>query len=694
MRYDIAMYQRAIQIAHGISFWTVVLLVALIPVFFLPASWGGVVAVKSILLYSGVFVAMLAWLVAQFLQGSIVVPNNKTVLLIGVWVTTVVISAFASANSAVSLWGRGFSTDSWIGILALALLVFLVASFAKEQRRLLTLFLALCIGSAMTVFVQVLLFSITTPALAHVVQTGTLVGSWVDFSYLTTLTLVTSLLMYEVLAPKGFFKIFSLVSMVLCTIVLVFLNFVSAWIIVIISALLVFVYNSSVERSLAKLFPRSADAKEYSGFPFVSFGILLIGVFFVLTSASVGARIAQSINLTFTDVRPSFSATTAVMRESLIHDPVLGAGPGRFGPVWDLYHPAGINQTVFWNTTFESGFSTVQTFVVTHGLLPVLLLCTIIVISIVQGFRLFGHKFPDRFSRFIAVTSLIMVIAYAVLMAITSVGLVLMVFGFLYMGLLIGVSQMVGKTSMLSWTYLKDPRKSFVTILLLVVGMILCVVVVYQTGQRFASIVYFNKALTADATDGERYLTRSLSLAPNDVYWRARTALYTGKFIELAQTSSPEKAVLQQYFDTALASAQEAVVWDRSDARNWLTLAQVYQLVAANGNTEALGAAQGAAEEAYKRNPVNPLYLNVKGQLAFLAQDYTLALASYTAARDQAPGQADAWVGMIDTLNALGRKSEALELLDTFARAFPTIEGVEAKKASIQGVAQENVPTE
>ena len=693
MRYDVTMYQRAIRLSLSISFWTIVVLAALVPLFFLPASWGGVVAVKSILLYTGVFVATLAWLVAQFLQGAIMVPNNKTVLLVGVWTTTILISAFASANSAVSLWGRGFSTDSWIMTLVLALLVFLVASFAHEQRRLLTLFLAICVGSALTVLLQVVLFVLPIPALAHIVQTGTVVGTWVDFSYLVTLTLVTALLMYEVLAPKGFFKVFALATMVLCVIVLVFLNFVSAWIVAIISALLVFVYNSSVERSLAKLFPRSADAKEYSGFPFVSFGVLLVGIFFVLTSASIGARIAQSINLTFTDIRPSFSATTTVMQRSLAQDPVLGTGPGRFGSAWDLYHPIGINQTAFWNTTFESGFSTIQTFVVTHGLVPSILLCAIIIVSIVQGFRLFGHKFPDRFSRFIAVASLIMVIAYAALMVLTSVGIVLTVLGFLYIGLLIGVSQLVGKTSMISWAYLKDPRKSFVTILVLVVSMIVCVVVVYQSGQRFASIVYFNKALTAERSATEGYLTRALALSPNDVYWRGRTALYTNTFVELAQTSAPEKAALQQNFDTALASAQSAVVWDRTDARNWLTLAQVYQLVGANGNADALVAAQTAADEAQKRSPVNPLYLVVKGQLAFLAKDYTLALDSYTAARERAPGQADAWVGMIDSLSALGRKAEALQLLDTFATTFPTIEGVQAKKAAIQGVTQESNST-
>jgi hypothetical protein len=679
------MYQTAVRISSSISFWIIAALAGLLPLFFLPASWGGVLSVKAVFLYSGVFLATAIWLFTQFLQGSLTVPKHRVLAVVGLWLLGVLLSTLFSANTSVSLWGRGFGIDSFIMALALGLLVFLVASYAREQKKLVTLFLATFMGSALTVLTQVVLYIVGHSSFAHVVTNGTIVGTWVDFSYLVTLTLIIALLMYEVLAPKGFFKIFSLATMLLCTIVLVFLNFTTAWIVTIISALLVFVYKSSVERSISKFFPASDEHKPAAVFPFMSFGVLMVGVFFFLASASVGARIANSVGLSFNDARPSFATTNIVLTHSLAQDPILGAGPGRFAQAWDLHRPAAVSQSIFWNTSFESGFSTLQTMIVTNGLLPVILLLIAIALSIVHGFKLFSYKFPDRFSRFIAVATLIMVLAFTVLFFLGAVGVVLTMLGFFYIGLLVGVSQLVSKTTLVSWNYLKDPRKSFLTILLLVILMIGCVGVVYGAGKRFASVVAFSKALTAaDADTAERFLARALSLTPNDIYWRARTSLHASQFVRLAQSEAPDKAKLQSTFAVAETSAQSAVVWDKTSAQNWLTLAQVYQLVVANDNPDILNAAKEAALQARTRNPNNPLYPIVQAQLAFSAKEYQTALDLYTEARTLAPGNADAWIGMVDSLVALGRRTEATEILDVFAQAFPTIEGVEQKKASIE----------
>ncbi len=632
------MYQNTIRRFNIISFSIITGLCVLLPFFFLPATLSGTGAAKAVVFYIAVFLAFSFWLVAQFLDGTFQIPKHRAFLALGLWVLLTFVGALTSVNTSVSLWGRGFAVDSFATVLVLGLFTFLVASFARDQRRLVQLFLAAFAGSVTTVFLQVVLFltqrtHFVSTYLAHVTTQGTLVGSWVDFAYFVIFTFLLALLMFEVLMPKGFFRLLSLIAIALCLLVLVFLNFGVAWIITAVAALMVFVYKSSVERSLIKKFPKHADEQEEvmepqtQRFPLASFIALLVGLFFFLSSASIGASLAQYAGISFTDIRPSFSTTTHVMRATLAHDPIFGAGAGRYADMWNLYHPAAINQTVFWNTSFDTGFSYLQSLFTTNGILPVLFLVALLVIALIHGFKLFNYQFPDRFSRFIAVAAVIMLTAFVALMVFASPGMVLIVIGFMYLGMLLGVSTLVGRTQLASVNYLKDPRTSFFAILIIVVAAMAGFSAVYFSGNRFAGVIYYNRAIAAtDQYTAQARLDKAIALSPNDIYYRTRAALFTSEFTSLAGQQNPDKSQLQTDFSQAEQSAQAAVAWDSNSANNWLTLSQVYQLVAGSQNTQAFDNAKTAADEAGKRNPNNPVFLLNQAQLALTKQDTGTAL--------------------------------------------------------------------
>jgi MFS superfamily sulfate permease-like transporter len=112
-----------------------------------------------------------------------------------------------------------------------------------------------------------------------------------------------------VLLPRGFFKKVSLIAVVLSLLCLVFLNFKAAWIIAMVSSLLVFVYKSSVERAIFAKFNQVEDLEtpsEKQSFPVSSFVSLLVGLFFFLSSGSIGTALSQSAGISFTNIRPSF----------------------------------------------------------------------------------------------------------------------------------------------------------------------------------------------------------------------------------------------------------------------------------------------------------------------------------------------------------------------------------------------------
>ncbi len=674
------MYQSFIARFNNISFGIIMVLCALLPVFFLPTTWGGATAVKGVLLYSGVFAAASFWLLAQFVGGSLKVPKHRIFALLGIWLVLALVSALVSANSTVSLWGRGFVLDSFATTLVLVLFTFLVATFAREQKRLVTLFLATFAGSAATVLLQVIFYvsqriPFVSKYLGHVANQGTLVGSWVDFAYFATCTFVLALLIYEVLMPKGFFKKLSLGTMVLSLIVLIFLNFKAAWVIAIVSSLLVFVYKSSVERSVAKFLGSSESTEEVaaaSRFPILSFAALLVGLFFFLSANSIGGNISRSAGIVFSDIRPSIGASMQVMGASLRHDPVFGAGAGRFGEIWNLYRPLAINDTQFWNTSFENGYSLWTTFATTGGALIGLVLLALVIYSLVLGFRLFNYQFPDRFSRFIAVAALIMFVAFVGLFLFSSPGLVLVVCGLFYLGVLLGVSSLVGKIPVVQFNYLKDPRTSFFAILALVLASMGGFTAAYFSGNRFASIALYNQALTATTPESvQSNLDRALSLSQNDIYWRTRAALFAQRFTTAAKVQSPDKSILQNNFSLAEQSARAAVAWDNTSANNWLSLSQIYQLIATGDAADAYAAAKDAADQAHVRNPHNPFFVLNQAQVALTKNDTVAALDYIDKAIELKSTYLDAFILRAQIRTAGGESRALISELTTYTKNAP-----------------------
>ncbi len=675
------MYQKFINKFNSISFNIILAISLLIPFFFLPGTISGLVAVKGVILYVGVFLAFSFWLLAQFVEGSIKVPKNLVLVLLGSWSVLSLISALTSTNVGLSLWGRGFSIDSFATYITLALLAFLVAVFTREQKRLVKLFLAVFSGSVLTILLQVVLYatrnlSFVNKYFSQVSSQGTLVGSWVDFAYFLTFTFIVALLMYEVLVPKRFFKFLSVFAMILSVIVLIFLNFKAAWVVIVVSALIIFVYKSSVERSLLnKENELENQNSENVQFPIVSFITLLLGLFFFLSSSSIGVTLSNYAGVDFTDIRPSLNTSTHVMKSTLYRDPIFGIGAGRFSDAWAMYHPSEINSTIFWNRAFDSGFNSLESIATTNGLLPTIVLVAILLLSLVYGFKLFNYQFPDRFSRFIAVSSLVMLTAFVLLFLFSNPGIVLIIFGFIYIGLLIGVSTLVGRTKLISLEYLKDPRVSFFAILLVVVATMVSFSAVFFSGNRFASIVYYNRALAAeDINLAQSRLERALSLSENDIYWRTRATLFAGQFNKLANSKDSDKGQLQSYFTQAEQSARAAVAWDKGSSENWLTLSQVYQLVLDSKNEEAYTNAKQAADEAQKRSPVNPLFLLNQAKLLMFKTDINGALDNITKAINLKNNYLDAYIMRAQIKLSQGDSQAAINELTNYVNISPNDE--------------------
>lgn len=673
-------HKNTAQKIHSISFIIILLLIGILPLFFLPSTVAGIVAIKGVLLYGAVLTAFSLWVIGFFLEGRIEIIRHRIMIALVAWGGLSLINALTSRVLAVSLWGRGFAVDSFaftaVGILAFVL----IASFAAERARLLRMFFALFFGSLCTVLFQILFYvtyktSFVSRYFSGIAQQGTLVGSWTDFAYLTVMVFMMGLLCIEVLRPKAFLKISAISAVVLSLFVLIFLNFTTAWVLTILGALIVFVYKSSIDRVVVKTTKKKGEdsiepVQKTASFPVYAFISLLIALFFYLSANSVGAALANYANLTFSNIRPSFSTSVHVARATVTHDPLFGAGAGRYTEMWNLYRPSDVNKTIFWNKSFDTGYSTALSVITTNGVLPFIALVTVMVYIVIISIKTIQVAPRDNVMRFVVVMTAVMVGGSIALFFAETPGLVLVTIGFFFMAFMVGIAIQSGVISLQSFDYLKDPRASFFTILLLVLIAMVGFSATYFTGNRFASIVYYNRALLAsDSAIAQSRIDRALSLSQNDIYWRTRAVLFTNQFSSAAAGANPDKALLQSYFSQAEQSARAATTWDATNANNWLTVSQVYQLVASSNATEAITNGKKAAEEALQRNPNNPVIFINQAQFALIQQDTQGALEFIKKALAIKPDYLDAFImkGQIakNAGDAQGLKNELLAYVQT-----------------------------
>ena len=169
--------------------------------------------------------------------------------------------------------------------------------------------------------------------------------------------------------------------MILSVFLLAAVNFSTAWIILGIFALFIFVYKISFSSG-----KQQTDLNKRI-FPIISFIIILVSLLFFTAGQFVGGFLPDHLGVSNLEIRPSFSATMSVAKATLAKDPILGAGPNRFAEMWDMRKPAVINSTRFWNSSFNQGSGLLPTFAITTGSLGILAWLVFLALLILAGVK-------------------------------------------------------------------------------------------------------------------------------------------------------------------------------------------------------------------------------------------------------------------------------------------------------------------
>jgi tetratricopeptide (TPR) repeat protein len=334
--------------------------------------------------------------------------------------------------------------------------------------------------------------------------------------------------------------------------------------------------------------------------------------------------ISKYINIPNVDIRPSILGNAEIAWHSFKHNPAFGTGPNTFANDWALWQPKGIVQSPYWNVNFNSGYSALGTFAVTTGLIGFLALLLFLVVFMFRGIQSLGLALKDSSASYYIFTTLMISIYCWICFIVYNPNILLLALAFVSSGILIGLLVSKHLIPVREFSFLHDARRSFFSILGLVVLMVGSALIIYLYVNKFASVIYFSKSLNVQNTAeslarSEKMLVNAITLDKNDLYYRVLSQVYLNQIGVLASSKNVSedalKSGLQQLINLAQSSAVSAVSQNPKQYLNYLNLGDVYSSLVPLAVSSSYESAISAYNQARELAPNNPSILLAQAQL-------------------------------------------------------------------------------
>ena len=366
--------------------------------------------------------------------------------------------------------------------------------------------------------------------------------------------------------------------------------------------------------------------------PIPSLVVLLISVIFILAGNTIGTQISESLNISQIEARPSWQATFDVARQTLVKDPLLGAGPNQFASEWLKYKPDGINSTIFWNTDFSYGVGLIPTFLATTGILGVMAWIAFFLVFLYSGFKAILSNLSDKFSQYLITSSFLVALFLWIFNIFYIPSLTIFALTFLFTGLFVAALMAEKMSPVKTLSFVTDPRTGFVSVLLLILLLIGGVTLGYLLVQKYVASVFFQRGVITFNTEGnldkaEQQIARAAALSPTDVYYRFLTELSLMRMNALLSQSSENvsaesvRSGFQNLLGVALGNARQAVALNASSYENFMNLGRVYEAVTPLNIEGAYESAKASYEQALSLNPKSPAILLTMARLEVAKKD-------------------------------------------------------------------------
>lgn len=620
--------------------WSVLILCALLPFFFLPAIWVTVPAAKMMLVVVLTVVALLAWILASFNEGTLRTPKSLLLAAAALIPIAYLISTLATGASRESFVGSGGQDTVVTVALLFALLLVSANVFATSSGRAIGALRTLTLGGILLLIIQFfhLFFPSFTFGGALVGSAASALGSWHDLGIFLGLFLFLSLSLLSTPVAAGFWRAIFVGAAIASGILLVIINSSDVWVGLGILGLLYGGYIWWLSR-------KQQDVSKRSFFPrrtllWVVFGAAAIGLYW--GAPLIHNVLPVSLQVTQFEVRPSWEGTLAVGKE-VFAEPgsvFFGSGPNTFPRAWGLYKPLAVNTTQFWNTDFYSGVGFIPTSFVTVGILGFIAWTAVLLALLLSVWRVLFPRVPSSISLMrgiVAAGALYLTIFHVLYIP----GPALSTLTFILFGLLVAEELRAGTIRDLILPLSWDTWAGRICTAALVVFGLVILFVGVQSLRALVSESLVNRAAVAyndtqDITVASRFIGQALAVKPqNDRAHRAAVELGILQLSRLAaagDTSEAARAELQRTLTSTIEHGLAAISIEDRNYQNWLELARLYGELAGAGVEGADKSARAAYAKVAVDNPTSPIPALGEAQLDLLAKNDAAARTHLKAA--------------------------------------------------------------
>jgi tetratricopeptide (TPR) repeat protein len=680
------------NIFDRISFISLSLIVILLPIFCLPFTNIPVETGKGLLLVLGLTISIVFWAIARFTDGKIILPKSWLLVSGGAVALVVLLSALASGTSQVSLFGTIFDIGSfWFIFTAFVFMFMCSVVFRNLKQAKMILFGTILSSAVVLVFQSIHLFASKFLSLGlWADKTGNVLGSWNALGLFAGFSTLMFLLVIEFFPISKIMKIFLQVFILLSVLLAAAVNFPLVWILLGISSLIIFVYKVSVTLNVHE---EKDGEPQQRRFPLVSFVVVIISLLFFMSPNFIGSYIPNRLSIANTEVSPSFVATMSVTKGVLKSNPIFGIGPNRFGEAWAAYKPLSINSKIngndFWDVYFNSGSGLLPTLMSTTGALGIIAWAAFLILFLIVGLKsvFSGIKKGVNWEMmaFFVLSLYLFISAF-----FYSTGIVIFLLSLAFTGVFIGLTAS-GSRNEISILFLNDHRKSFFSILILILLVICSFALAFKYIERFASVTYFGKALTASTEPlAEDNISKALALYTNDLYLRTYSQIFFIKLKSIANKggtlSDADKKDFENSFGEAKTAAQMAIAYNPKNYINFQFLGSLSEGVGPLGIKDGYSSAITAYQQASALNPLNPGIKLAIANAYFLNGDTKDAKDYGKQALTLKPDYIDALFFLSQIAKSEGNNAEAQSYAEAALSLDPT------NKDLIQNVNSINTP--
>src|SRR3989344_1081815 len=183
--------------------------VFLLPIFIFPSSILPFQAGKALLIFIFSLSFFVAWIIDRIRVGKVVIPQSFTLAVLLGLVFVYFISALLSKSVFQGIVGRGFELDTAFSISSFFLILFLITQFFRTKQSIFNLYIAI-FSSFFVLFIFSFIRLVAGPEVFSFgilnTSVSNLIGSWNDFGVFFGLITILSLVMLEILPPKGILR--------------------------------------------------------------------------------------------------------------------------------------------------------------------------------------------------------------------------------------------------------------------------------------------------------------------------------------------------------------------------------------------------------------------------------------------------------------------------------------------------------